>query len=153
MNTFISTGKINSTLELKKSKNGKDFVNFLFLLDSRYKDKTAGNISITAFYDMAQEVCLNYKKDDYCLIEGYIEVNKDNNGKYQTKMYLTSIKAMNEREILVKNDKPALLKEESKEVEKENKILEGEEREEEVKASDWDFNIGKNPLDEDELPF
>ena len=152
MNAFISTGKINSSLELKKSKNGKDFVNFLFLLDSRYKDKTAGNISITAFYDMAQDVCTNYKKDDYCLIEGYIEVSKDNNGKYQTKMYLTSIKAINEREIFVKEQKTELVKEDEAKIVKED-LEDSKEEQEEFKTCDWNFENDKNPLDEDELPF
>ena len=96
-NNFVFVGTITNKLELKKSSKGTDFVAISFFTDNRNVKKR--DYTIFALDTKAREICNSYKKDDYCLIEGYSDTQIDDNNNCNTILYLSSIKAINREEV------------------------------------------------------
>ena len=96
-NNFVFVGTIINKLELKKSSKGTDFVAISFFTDNRNVKKR--DYTIFALDTKAREICNSYKKDDYCVIEGYSDTQIDDNNNCNTILYLSSIKAINREEV------------------------------------------------------
>lgn len=74
MNTFLLTGTVSKAVEIKKSKNGKDYAIINIVVDPRFKDsKYKEEARIVCFYEKAKEAEKEITVGSRVQLEGFLK--------------------------------------------------------------------------------